>query len=153
MPYRFKEFELNTEQNELSQSGSLVRLEPQAMDLLILLIEEKHRVVSKEEINTRIWKSRVVSDAALSSRISMIRKVLGDDGRKQKIIRTVHKKGFRFVADVEGPGTTSTDYKPATGNNSAETPDLQTSDPFENSDSLPSIAVLPFKNLSEDPDQ
>ena len=98
MRYQIADFRLDTNQCELSQSGNLIHLEPQALELLVLLIEKRNQVVSKEEINTKIWKGRIVSDAALSSRIKMIRQVLGDDGRKQQFIRTIHKKGFRFVS-------------------------------------------------------
>ena len=77
MRHQIADFVLDTDRFELSQSGNLIHLEPQALELLVLLIEKRNQVVSKEEINTQVWKGRIVSDAALSSRIKMIRQVLG----------------------------------------------------------------------------
>lgn len=139
MQYLFDIFCLDTECFELSQHGETLPVEPQVIELLLLLIEQRERMVSKEEILDTIWQGRVVSEAALSSRIKSARQVLGDDGRAQKFIRTVHKKGFRFVADV------ATSSQPIAPTIPAE-PKLFVQ-------SRPAIAVLPFCNMSSDPQQ
>jgi len=100
MKYQFNEFTLDTKRFELRKSDMPLHCEPQVIELLALLVANHERMVSKEEINQTIWHGRVVSEAALSSRIKMLRQLLGDDGRKQAFIRTVHKRGFRFVATV-----------------------------------------------------
>jgi DNA-binding winged helix-turn-helix (wHTH) protein/tetratricopeptide (TPR) repeat protein len=86
---------------EVRRDGEVVAVQPQVFDLLVLLLENRDRVVTKDEIFQRIWKNRIVSDAALSSRIKAIRQTLGDDGTEQGLIRTVRRRGFRIVAPVE----------------------------------------------------
>ena len=100
MLYSFSGFELDTEQSELRQNGAPVHLEPQAFDLLQLLVERAGRVVSRDEIHAAIWGDRIVSDAALASRIRDVRRALGDDGREQRFLRTVKGRGLRFVTEV-----------------------------------------------------
>jgi formylglycine-generating enzyme required for sulfatase activity len=101
MPYRIGPYLIDPEAYEIRHDGNLVSVEPQVFDLLIMLIENRHRAVGKDEIIERVWKGRVVSDATLSSRIKSARQALGDDGSTQKLIRTIHGRGFRFVGDVE----------------------------------------------------
>ena len=100
MRYRFNDYLLDTESLELSKNGVLLHSEPQVIELLALLVENSNRLVSKEEINKSVWRGRIVSESALSSRIKSLRHLLGDTGKKQLYVRTVHKRGFRFVADV-----------------------------------------------------
>jgi len=151
MRYKFTEYILDTEKFELTRSGEVVRLEPQALELLVLLVRENDRVLSRDEINQEIWKGRVVSDAALRSRIRTLRQAVGDDGRSQHTIRTLSKKGFRFVAYVETfdagekSGVQIPVHAPATNQNEPRFRDL--------TDSRPSVAVLPFTNLSGDTEQ
>ncbi|MBV1869856.1 MAG: winged helix-turn-helix domain-containing protein [Gammaproteobacteria bacterium] len=143
MQYVFNEYLLDTDLFELRKSGCSLHAEPQVIELLILLVESRDRLVSKEEINDKIWRGRVVSEAALSSRIKMARQLLGDDGRNQNVIRTVHKKGFRFVAPVEClEGAAAVPGQPLV---------LQTD--LHEPQSKPAIAVLPFVNLSNDAEQ
>jgi DNA-binding winged helix-turn-helix (wHTH) protein len=78
----------------------LAPVEPQVFALLRLLIENRERVVSKDEIIERIWDGRIVSESAVSSRVKSARQAIGDSGEAQRLIRTVHKLGFRFVAEV-----------------------------------------------------
>jgi formylglycine-generating enzyme required for sulfatase activity len=101
MPYRFGAYLIDSETYEIREDGRPVPVEPQVFDLLIMLIENRQRTVSKDEIIERVWKGRIISDATLSSRIKSARQALGDDGSAQKLIRTVHGRGFRFVGDVE----------------------------------------------------
>lgn len=104
MIYVFGDFELDTELYELREGGVRCAVEPQVFDLIRLLIEHRDRVVTREEVLDALWPDRVVSDASLSSRVKSARRALGDDGRSQAMIRTVHGRGFRFAADVEARG-------------------------------------------------
>ena len=101
MPYRIGAYLIDPKAYEIREDGRPVPVEPQVFDLLIMLIENRERAVSKDEIIEQIWKGRIVSDATLSSRIKSARQALGDDGSAQKLIRTIHGRGFRFVGDVE----------------------------------------------------
>jgi formylglycine-generating enzyme required for sulfatase activity len=101
MPYRIGAYLIDPETYEIREDGRPVPVEPQVFDLLIMLIENRQRTVSKDEIIERVWKGRIISDATLSSRIKSARQALGDDGSAQKLIRTIHGRGFRFVGDVE----------------------------------------------------
>ena len=145
MIYRFMDFELDTDRFELRSASGPIPVEPQVQSLLTLLVENSNRLVSKDEIIQRIWKGRVVSDAALSSRIKSLRRILGDDGKSQRLIRTVHGKGFRFVGDVD-PSSES-------GREGPELAPGGDSTAAENAFSRPAIFVLPFANLSPDPEQ
>ena len=98
--YRFAEFELDLARVELRAQGAVRALEPQVFALLALLVENRDRLVSRDEILEKVWDGRVVSDAALASRVKSARQALGDDGKSQRFIRTLHGQGFRFVADV-----------------------------------------------------
>jgi DNA-binding winged helix-turn-helix (wHTH) protein/tetratricopeptide (TPR) repeat protein len=100
MRYRVGDHVLDTRKFELRDGDRLVAAEPQVLSLLFLLIENRDRLVSKDELVETIWDGRAVSDSAISSRIKSARKLLGDDGDAQRLIRTVHGKGFRFVGDV-----------------------------------------------------
>jgi TolB-like protein/DNA-binding winged helix-turn-helix (wHTH) protein len=104
--FRFADFEINVARQELRRVGAIVHIEPQVFDLLVHLIRNRDRIVSKDELIDVIWQGRIVSEATLSSRISAARRALGDSGNDQSFIRTLHKRGFRFVGDVdEGPFT------------------------------------------------
>ncbi|MEM9570526.1 MAG: alpha/beta fold hydrolase [Pseudomonadota bacterium] len=100
MRYQFGEFYLCSETFELRSSAGLVSIEPQVFNLLVHLLEHRDRVISKEELIEAIWDGRFVSDWTVSSRIKSARKALGDDGRTQKYIKTVHGRGVRFIANV-----------------------------------------------------
>ncbi|QLC23966.1 alpha/beta fold hydrolase [Parasphingopyxis algicola] len=101
MIYRFAGFELDEARFELRRAGEPLAAEPQVLSLLILLVENRDRLISKDEVIEKVWDGRFVSDAAVTSRIKSARRLLGDDGRQQRYIRTVHGKGFRFVGEVE----------------------------------------------------
>jgi TolB-like protein len=98
--YRFDTFELDPSRFELRQGGTALDLEPQVFALLTLLVEHRDRLVTKSEIFATLWEGRIVSDSALTSRIKSARRILGDDGKTQRFIKTVHGQGFRFVAEV-----------------------------------------------------
>ncbi len=103
MIHRFGAFELDLDRVELRRQGQPVPVEPQVFALIALLVEAAPRLVTREEIVARVWDGRIVSDAALSSRVKSARKALDDDGVAQKVIRPVHGQGFRFVAEKAAP--------------------------------------------------
>ena len=99
---RFDDCELDLAMMELRRGGERVAMEPQVFDVLAYLVQNRGAVVTKEQILDDVWGDRFVSLSALSTRISAARRATGDDGRTQRVIRTVHGKGFAFVAEVEG---------------------------------------------------
>jgi pimeloyl-ACP methyl ester carboxylesterase/DNA-binding winged helix-turn-helix (wHTH) protein len=100
MAYLFADCELDCARRELHRNGAAVHLEPQVFDVLIYLVTNRDRVVGKEELLQAVWNGRVVSEDALTSRISAARRAIGDTGGDQQLIRTVQRRGFRFVGDV-----------------------------------------------------
>ena len=101
MRYRFGDFELDDERYELRRGGDPVPMEPQVFEVLAHLVRHHDRLVTKEELLDQVWGTRFVSESTLTSRIKLGRRLLGDDGRRQSTIRTVHGRGYRFAADVE----------------------------------------------------
>src|SRR5262245_46108169 len=85
----------------MRRAGRIVHLEPQVFDLLVHLIRNRERIVTKDELIETIWGGRIISEAALNSRISSARQALGDSGKDQTLIRTAHGRGFRFIGEVE----------------------------------------------------
>lgn len=100
MTYEFGRFVLDPRRFELRADGATVAAEPQVLSMLLLLIDHRDRLVTKDELIEAIWNSRAISDSAISSRLKTARQLIGDDGRSQRLIRTVHGKGFRFVGEV-----------------------------------------------------
>ncbi len=100
MLFEIGEYTVDTSQYAIRRGGDSVAVEPQVFDLILLLIRNRDRLVTKGEIFERIWKGRAVSDAALSSRVKAARKVFGDDGKSQRLIRTLHGRGFQFIGVV-----------------------------------------------------
>ncbi|WP_193182787.1 winged helix-turn-helix domain-containing protein [Nisaea sediminum] len=139
MRYLFGDFVLDTGRVELLARGRPVPLEKKSFEILTYLIEHRDRVVPKEELLEIGWDGRIVSDTALSSQIKAIRRVLGDDGRTQRVLRTRHGVGFHFVAGVTVEAPDATGGAPAPVPVSAVPRHAK-----------PAIAVLPFKNLSSD---
>jgi TolB-like protein/DNA-binding winged helix-turn-helix (wHTH) protein len=99
--YRFAHFEIDLNRHELRQSGEVVHIEPQVFDLIVHFVRNRDRIVSKDELIETIWNGRIISEAALSSRINGARRALGDNGNDQIFIKTFHKRGFRFLPDVQ----------------------------------------------------
>jgi TolB-like protein/Tfp pilus assembly protein PilF len=135
MLYFFENFALDSERLELRAAGAVVAVEPQVFDLLLYLIENRQRVVSKDDLIASVWGGRVVSESTLDSRINAARRAIGDNGKEQRSIRTFARKGIRFVGDVR------------TGNETANSSGKATDPNFTVPDK-PSIAVLPFTNMS-----
>ena len=101
MTYVFGDCELDLGRYELRRTGVVRPVEPQVFDVLALLLRERGRVVPKEELLDKVWGSRFVGDSALTSRVKAARRAIGDDGRGQRMIRTVHSRGYQFVGQVE----------------------------------------------------
>ncbi len=140
MAWIFGDFRLDPERFELSCGAELVRLEPQVLALLCLLVRHHDRMVTKDEIVEKIWNGQSVSDASISSRIRSTRQAVGDDGHHQTTIRTVHGRGFRFVAEV-------VETAPAQAAKATAPP--ETNSPLTG---RPSIAILPFRPLAMTPE-
>src|SRR5918996_2976926 len=107
MIYAFEDHELDLQRYELRYAGKLIKLEPQVFNILVYLIQHRDRVVTKEEILEQLWPGRFVSEATLTSRLMAARRAVGDRGREQRLIQTVHGRGYRFIAAVEEPTTDS----------------------------------------------
>src|SRR3954469_16938962 len=136
MRFLFEDYALDTERRELCLRGEVVRVEPQAFDLLEYLIQNRGRLVSRDDLIASVWAGRIVSDSAMRTRINAARCAIADSGRAQRLIKTVPRKGIRFVGTVleEAASATKTSSQPSTP--SLDRPDK------------PSIAVLPFTNMS-----
>src|SRR5918995_3212726 len=148
MMFRFADHELDLRRHELRRAGEVVHVEPQVFDLIAFLLMSRDRIVSKDEILDRIWDGRIVSESALSSRINAARKAIGDNGNDQIFIRTFHKRGFRFVADVvERADEAGTGFPNGTGTlrpPPAE-PDESAALALRSDGGRPRVAVLPFE--------
>lgn len=142
MIYRFGGYELDRDTMELRGNGAPVPMEPQVFALLLLLVENRERLVTRDELIEKVWDGRVVSDSALDSRVKSARRAIGDDGKAQHSIRTLHGRGFRFVAAVEEGGRPSAIVVAEP----VRAPD-PTPEPVP---ARPSIAVLPFRILVPD---
>jgi TolB-like protein/tetratricopeptide (TPR) repeat protein len=143
--YLFEEYALDTDRRELRRGADIVSVAPQVFDLLDYLIRNRERVISKDELINSIWNGRIVSDAALTTRLNVARNAIGDTGEEQRLIKTLPRKGFRFVGPVrEAQGAAGA----AVTDNAVEP-----SKPALTLPDKPSIAVLPFHNLSGDPEQ
>jgi DNA-binding winged helix-turn-helix (wHTH) protein len=108
----FTDHTLDTDRRELRRGSERVAVEPQVFDLLIYLVQNRDRVVSKDDLIASVWGGRIVSDSTLTSRINAARKAIGDSGEDQKLIRTIARKGLRFVGAVR---TQSNGDEPAHG--------------------------------------
>jgi DNA-binding winged helix-turn-helix (wHTH) protein/alpha-beta hydrolase superfamily lysophospholipase len=113
MRFAFGDCEVHSDRRELRRAERAVHVEPQVFDLLVYLVRHRDRVVSKDELLHSVWEGRAVSDDALTSRVSAARRVIGDSGAEQRLIRTLTRRGFRFIGDVtEGPGVDAAVTRP-----------------------------------------
>jgi TolB-like protein len=140
MIIQFEDFFLDSEGYALKKGETAISVEPQVFSLLLYLVENRDRLISKDELIEHVWDGRIVSDAAITSAINLARRAVADDGRNQAVIRTFPKRGFRFVAKV----TEFQDEKSAPSDAAA---------PPHSGTGHVSLAVLPFENLSNDPEQ
>lgn len=149
----FDQFTLDTDIAELMLGAEPVALEPKVFDLLVFLISNRERAVSKEDIINAVWGGRFTSDSALTTCIKSLRKALQDDGEKQHCIKTLRGKGFRFIAEVSGASeqeTTTTASIPPQPKNNIQEQSAITPQPSPIFQGKPSIIVLPFQNFLSD---
>jgi TolB-like protein/Tfp pilus assembly protein PilF len=144
--YFFEDYALDTDRRELQRGPAVVPTTPQVFDLLNYLIRNRERVVSKDDLVHAIWNGRIVSDAALTTRLNAVRSAIGDSGEEQRLIKTLPRKGLRFVGMVREANRPSDAAFVSGGPVGSPAPSF----PVPN---CPSIAVLPFVNLSSDPQQ
>ena len=148
MIFSFGEYRIDLERRELWHAETPVHVEPQVFDLLVCLVQNRDRVVSKDDLIASVWGDRIISESTLTSRINAARKAIGDSGGDQKLIRTVPRKGLRFVGAVrtQASGAVS---EPATG----QPQDGARQPAHPALPERPAIAVLPFINMSGDRQQ
>jgi TolB-like protein len=140
--YLFEDCALDPERRELLRGSDLVTVEPQVFDLLLHIIRHRDRVVSKDDLLATVWHGRNVSESALFNRINAARSAIGDTGDQQRLIKTLPRKGIRFVGEVREDEKAAGPGSPSPGSSaSLSLPNR------------PSIAVLPFANISDNPDQ
>ena len=150
MQFLFGDHTLDDDRRELRRGAEPIAVEPQVFDLLIYLVQNRDRVVSKDDLIASVWGGRIVSDSTLTSRINAARKAVGDSGGSQKVIRTIARKGLRFVGDVQvrfdADDAANSDVQPKADVQDAAPAALPLPD-------RPAIAVLPFVNMSGEPEQ
>ena len=156
MQLAFGDYVLDSGRRELSRNSVPVAMEPQVFDLLLYLVQNRDRVVTKDDLIATVWSGRIVSDSTLTTRINAARKAVGDSGEQQALIKTYARKGIRFVGDVRAD-------EPSVGNaglleqhqGTPVSPVAATTPPATrlNWGGKPTLVVLPFNNLSGDPEQ
>jgi adenylate cyclase len=132
--YCFEDYALDTARHELRRNSVLLPAAPQALDLLAYLIRHRDRTVTKDQLVAAVWEGWAITDSALTTRLNVVRSVVGDSGREQRLIKTLPRKGFRFVGDVHEEQIVGWRGDGLPGD-------------------LPSVAVLPFVSLSSNPAQ
>ena len=140
MRYQSENFILDTDDYSLTRNGVNHPIEPQVFDLLVYLIENRNRVVTREELLDQLWNGRIVSDSAINARLKEARKAVGDTGKQQRVIKTLHRRGYQYIADVVVTSDDAPEKKSRTSEQASKS-------------EKPSIAVLRFNNLSNDPEQ
>src|SRR5262245_35147095 len=136
MLFLFEKFCVDSRRRELRQGDEVRLIEPQVFDLLEYLIRNRDHMVTRDDLLAAVWNGRIVSESTLASRINAARSAIGDNGEEQRLIRTVVRKGVRFVADVK---------------EERETPTTASASEYPTLPAKPSIAVLPFQHLRGDP--
>jgi DNA-binding winged helix-turn-helix (wHTH) protein len=139
MKLRFEDIEIDSELYEVRRGGTLVPVEPKVFDLLVFFTSNPGRVISRDDLIDSVWSKRVVADATIASAVKAARRAVGDDGQRQRFIKTVHGRGFRFDADVTG--ASNEDAQRASGKHAH----TRASGYRE-----PSLQVLPFQATASD---
>ena len=144
MLYSFEDYALDTDRRELRRGASLISVSPKAFDLLAYVIRNRERVVSRDDLLSSVWDGRIVSESALTTCINAARHAISDSGEEQRLIKTLARKGIRFV------GAVREEREPA---DSSLKKIVDSSKATLSLPDKPSIAILPFANISRDPDQ
>ena len=144
MLYLFEDFVLDTDRRELRRGANLLSVEPKVFDLLAYVVENRERVVSKDDLVAAVWGGRIISDSALTTRLNAARAAIADSGQEQRLIKTHPRKGVRFVGKVQEERKSPAGA--ATMSGDLPKPPLTLPD-------KPSIAVLPFANMSGESEQ
>ena len=145
--FLFENYCLDAGRRELTCGSELIAIGPKVFDLLLYLVQNRNQVVTRDDLLQAVWGGRIVSDSTLTGHVNAVRKAIGDTGKEQRLIRTVSRKGLRFVGQVREdlpPGRTAVAAPDIVAEKSGGTPALPDS---------PSITVLPFRNLSGDAGQ
>jgi DNA-binding winged helix-turn-helix (wHTH) protein len=147
--YAFEDYVLDPDTRELKRGSQAIAVGPQVFDLLLFLVRNREHVVSKDALLDGVWNGRIVSESTLTSYVNAARKAISDSGQDQRLIRTIARKGFRFVGDVR-------EAQPSAGLGSPNPAPAIPNEPRPQAQELPdkpSIAALPFLNLSGDAEQ
>src|SRR5262245_23255884 len=158
---RFGECEIDVAGFALRRNGAVCEVEPQVLELLLYLVRNPDRLITKDDLIVNVWHGRIVSDTTITSRIKSARKAIGDDGTQQKLIRTVHGRGVRFIAPVRTERANLSNTGAVAAKSSSEITSgeiLARANEAAAADTTakrhwPAIAVLPFGNLGSDGDQ
>ena len=154
LQFLFGDYVLDQGRRELTLRGQVVAVGPQVFDLLLHLVRNRDRVVSKDDLLQAVWSGRIVSESTITSHINAVRKAIGDTGEEQRLVRTVARKGYRFVGEIKA-GDSGQARQPEVPGIDGPVP----AEPKETPPSVlvlpdkPSITVLPFQNLAGDPEQ
>lgn len=144
MLYLFEDYQLDTDRRELRRGTALISVEPKVFDLLAYMVENRERVVSKDDLIEALWGGRIVSDSALTTRLNAARTAVADSGEEQRLIKTLPRKGLRFIGAVRQEQRSAAAVATMAADMARQPPSLP---------DKPSIAVLPFANMSGEPDQ
>jgi TolB-like protein len=142
-PFVFEGHSLDVDRRELRRGSEQVALEPQVFDLLVYLVTNRNRVLTKDDLIATVWGGRIVTESTITSRINAARKAVGDTGGEQRLIRTYARNGIRFIGEVQ--------EEPSLLQPERSAPSALA--PLTGTRGKPCIAVLPFANLSGDPEQ
>ncbi len=138
MLYQYSDFEIDTERFSVRLNGRVLDPEPKVIECIIYLIEHREILVSRDMIMNELWSGRLVSEASLTNLIKAARQLLGDDGKRQEVIKTIHGRGYRFVGNIDVQGSETITSSLSRGRNGSVSGIDRT---------IPYIAVLPFQNM------
>ena len=147
VPFSFEDYCLDVDRRELKRGSELIAIGPKVFDLLLFLIQNREQVVTRDDLLQAVWGGRIVSESTLTSHINAVRKAIGDTGREQRLIRTVSRKGIRFVGKIQE------EELPANASVTDSGMASERLGPILTVPESPSIAVMPFRNLSGDVEQ
>ncbi|UWU94189.1 winged helix-turn-helix domain-containing tetratricopeptide repeat protein [Bradyrhizobium sp. CB1015] len=168
MPFLFEDYRLDAERRELKRGSELIAVGPKVFDLLLFLVRNREQVVTRDDLLEAVWEGRIVSESTLTSHVNAVRKAIGDTGKEQRLIRTVSRKGLRFVGHITEEELPRASVQPveniqetirafevdaATGAREAAPFLAAAAESPPPLPDKPSIAVLPFQNMSGDVEQ